>query len=41
MSATPMFDRADEIIFYLNLLLENDNRKIINKKIYSILKMIH
>ena len=31
MSATPMFDRADEIIFYLNLLLENDNRKIINK----------
>lgn len=31
MSATPMFDRADEIIFYLNLLLENDNRPIINK----------
>jgi len=31
MSATPMFDRADEIIFYLNLLLENDNRRIINK----------
>lgn len=31
MSATPMFDRADEIIFYLNLLLENDNRKKINK----------
>lgn len=31
MSATPMFDRADEIIFYLNLLLENDKRKIIQK----------
>ena len=31
MSATPMFDRADEIIFYLNLLLENDGRKIISK----------
>ena len=31
MSATPMFDRADEIIFYLNLLLENDKRKKINK----------
>ena len=31
MSATPMFDRADEIIFYLNLLLENDKRKHINK----------
>ena len=31
MSATPMFDRADEIIFYLNLLLENDNRPKINK----------
>ena len=31
MSATPMFDRADEIIFYLNLLLENDNRKKISK----------
>ena len=31
MSATPMFDRADEIIFYLNLLLENDKRKNINK----------
>ena len=31
MSATPMFDRADEIIFYLNLLLENDKRKNITK----------
>ena len=31
MSATPMFDRPDEIIFYLNLLLENDKRKLINK----------
>jgi superfamily II DNA or RNA helicase len=31
MSATPMFDRPDEIIFYLNLLLQNDGRPIINK----------
>ena len=31
MSATPMFDRPDEIIFYINLLLLNDRRKIINK----------
>ena len=31
MSATPMFDRPDEIIFYINLLLENDRRKLINK----------
>lgn len=31
MSATPMFDRADEIIFYLNLLLENDKRPQIKK----------
>ena len=31
MSATPMFDRSDEIIFYLNLLLENDKRKLLNK----------
>ncbi len=31
MSATPMFDRPDEIIFYINLLLENDGRPIINK----------
>lgn len=31
MSATPMFDRPDEIIFYINLLLENDGRKLINK----------
>jgi superfamily II DNA or RNA helicase len=31
MSATPMFDRPDEIIFYINLLLENDGRKKINK----------
>ena len=32
MSATPMFDRSDEIIFYLNLLLENDKRPLLNKK---------
>ncbi len=31
MSATPMFDRPDEIIFYINLLLENDGREKINK----------
>ena len=31
MSATPMFDRSDEIIFYLNLLLENDKRPLLNK----------
>jgi superfamily II DNA or RNA helicase len=31
MSATPMFDRPDEIIFYINLLLQNDRRQIINK----------
>jgi len=31
MSATPMFDRPDEIIFYINLLLLNDGREPINK----------
>jgi len=31
MSATPMFDRPDEIIFYINLLLLNDGRPKINK----------
>jgi len=31
MSATPMFDRPDEIIYYINLLLENDGREKINK----------
>ena len=31
MSATPMFDRPDEIIFYINLLLQNDRRELINK----------
>ena len=31
MSATPMFDRPDEIIFYINLLLMNDGKKTINK----------
>ena len=31
MSATPMFDRPDEIIFYLNLLLQNDGREKIDK----------
>ena len=31
MSATPMFDRPDEIIFYINLLLQNDKRPKINK----------
>jgi hypothetical protein len=31
MSATPMFDRPDEIIFYINLLLQNDGRAKINK----------
>ena len=31
MSATPMFDRPDEIIFYINLLLQNDGREKIDK----------
>jgi superfamily II DNA or RNA helicase len=31
MSATPMFDRPDEIIFYINLLLQNDGRKKIDR----------
>jgi hypothetical protein len=31
MSATPMFDRPDEIIFYINLLLQNDGRKKIQR----------
>ena len=31
MSATPMFDRPDEIIFFINLLLQNDGRPKINK----------
>lgn len=31
MSATPMFDRPDEIIYYMNLLLLNDKRPPINK----------
>ena len=31
MSATPMFDRPDEIIFYINLLLQNDGRPKLNK----------
>jgi superfamily II DNA or RNA helicase len=31
MSATPMFDRPDEIIFYINLLLQNDGRPKIDK----------
>lgn len=31
MSATPMFDRPDEIIFYINLLLLNDGRKTMDK----------
>jgi hypothetical protein len=31
MSATPMFDRPDEIIFYINLLLQNDRRPKIDK----------
>ena len=31
MSATPMFDRPDEIIFYINLLLLNDRRPLINR----------
>ena len=32
LSATPMFDKPDEIIDILNLLLINDNRVIIEKK---------
>ena len=32
MSATPMFDKPQEIIFITNLLLLNDNRPIINQK---------
>ena len=31
MSGTPMFDRPDEIIFYINLLLQNDGRETIKK----------
>jgi len=31
MRATPMFDRPDEIIFYINLLLQNDGRPKLNK----------
>lgn len=31
MSATPMFDRPDEIIFILNLLLANDGREMVKK----------
>jgi len=31
MSATPMFDRPDEIIFYINLLLLNDKRPEIDR----------
>ena len=31
LSATPMFDKADEIIFILNLLLTNDKRETIPK----------
>jgi hypothetical protein len=34
MSATPMFDRPDEIIYYINLLLQNDGRPTINKNDY-------
>ncbi len=32
MSATPMFDRPDEIIYILNLLLANDKRELIQKQ---------
>jgi len=36
MSATPMFDRPDEIIFYINLLLQNDGRpKLIKNDIFN------
>ena len=31
MSATPMYDNASEIIFILNLLLENDGKQTIKK----------
>ena len=31
MSATPMFDRPDEIIYYINLLLQNDGREKIDR----------
>ena len=31
MSATPMYDRPDEIIFYINLLLVNDGRPKLDK----------
>ena len=31
MSATPMYDNASEIIFILNLLLENDGHEPIKK----------
>ncbi len=36
MSATPMYDRPDEIIFYINLLLANDGRPKLDKnKIFN------
>ena len=31
MSATPMFDKPQEIIFLLNLLLLNDNKEVLNQ----------
>jgi len=32
LSATPMFDTSNEIIFLINLMLRNDNRALINGK---------
>ena len=34
MSATPMFDKSEEIIFNINLLLLNDKRELINEHEY-------
>ena len=35
LSATPMFDQANEIVFLLNLLLLNDNRPVISENIFE------
>lgn len=35
LSATPMYNTAEEIILLLNILLINDNREPINKKLYK------
>ena len=32
LSATPMYDNASEILWFLNILLLNDNRTIIDER---------